>query len=275
MTTGFRRPGGAVGARNHLLVLPSVVCSSRVAREIAGDRALAITHQHGCAHVGDDAQHTEDVFAGLAVNPNVGAVLVVGLGCETIQGEQLARRISGEGQRTEFLGIQSSGGTDATIARGRELVTQFATVLASEARTEAATTDIFVGLDDAAAPFAAELRGVVESGGAHLITPAGADARGPNCHPELAAAGTQVIVSWSGTDDGAHGFGTCPVISVSGDSALYASMPDDFDVDGTGPAADVARSIWSLVLATFDGRATATEDHGSGEFLLRRLTRSM
>jgi altronate dehydratase large subunit len=281
MITGFRRQSGKVGARDHILVLPSVVCSSRVAREIAGDSAVAITHQHGCAHVGDDALHTGDVFAGLATNPNVGAVLVVGLGCETIQGEELARRITATGQRTEFLGIQSSGGTDATIASGREIVSGFAKVLGAGSRTNATTGDLLIGLDDATAPFAAALRSFVEAEGAAMIAPEEPGARGPNCHPDLAARGAQVIVSWSGTDDGAHGFGICPVISVSGDSEMYSLMPDDFDfeldrdADGTAAAVEVARSIWERTIETFNGRSTATERRGSGEFLLRRLTRSM
>src|SRR6185437_9988593 len=82
--SGYRRAGGAVGVRNHLLVLPSVVCSTHVAGEIAAAAdGVGVVHQHGCLQVGDDLQHSERLLTGVAANPNVGAVLVVSLGCET------------------------------------------------------------------------------------------------------------------------------------------------------------------------------------------------
>ncbi len=122
MIRGYRRADGRLGARNHVLVLPSVVCSGLTAQLIAGDDAISVTHQHGCAEVGDDVTHTAAVFSGMATNPNVGAALVVGLGCETIQGTRLAERIGEEGQRVRYAGIQADGGTAKTVARGRELL---------------------------------------------------------------------------------------------------------------------------------------------------------
>ncbi len=45
-------------------------------------------------------------------------VLVVSLGCETIEGDKVAQAIAATGQDTEFLGIQESGGIRATVELG-------------------------------------------------------------------------------------------------------------------------------------------------------------
>src|SRR3712207_1646275 len=89
---GYRRADGAAGIRNYLLVVPSVVCANTVAQRVANliPGAVSIPHPHGCAQVGDDVIMTEKVLAGAAANPNVGAALVIGLGCETCQSAQVA-----------------------------------------------------------------------------------------------------------------------------------------------------------------------------------------
>lgn len=122
---GYRRPhSGRVGVRNHVLILPSVVCSNTVVQRIAQQvpDAVFITHQHGCAQVGDDVDQTRRTLIGYATNPNVAGVLVVSLGCETIEGDKVAEAIAATGQDTEFLGIQESGGIKATVELGVQKV---------------------------------------------------------------------------------------------------------------------------------------------------------
>ena len=130
---GYRRAhSGRVGVRNHVLILPSVVCSNTVVQRIAQQvpEAVFITHQHGCAQVGDDVEQTRKTLIGYATNPNVAGVLVVSLGCETIEGDKVAEMIAATGQDTEFLGIQESGGIKATVEHGvrktRELLARAA-----------------------------------------------------------------------------------------------------------------------------------------------------
>ena len=273
MIRGYRRADGRLGARNHVLVLPSVVCSGLTAQLIAGDDAISVTHQHGCAEVGDDVTHTAAVFSGMATNPNVGAALVVGLGCETIQGTRLAERIGEEGQRVRYAGIQADGGTARTVARGRELLSGLQAEI-GDARREAAPEDqLVIGLDDPAAPFAGALRSLASRAGARLIVPE--DGAGAEQHPELATAGAQVIVAWCGQGEGPRGFAICPVISVSGDAELFAALGEDFDVDGSGDPDAVAQTVWRDVLGVFDGRPTASEARGARDFYLRRFARTM
>jgi altronate dehydratase len=273
MIHGYRRPTGAFGARNHLLVLPSVVCSGLTAQRIAGDEAVAIPHQHGCAVVGDDVEHTAGVFSGVATNPNVEGVLVVGLGCETIQGAALARRIAGAGQRVAYLSIQAEGGTDRTVARGRDELAALRAATDNAEREPTTVADLTLGLDTADAPLGGELRELARQSGSRLLV--SEHVHGPAAHSELAAAGAQVIVAWCGPGEAPRSFAVCPVISISGDPELFAALSDDFDIDGTGSAADVASAVWELALRVFDGQLTAAESRGDADFYLRRLARSM
>ena len=125
---GYRRANGSVGVRNHVLVLPSVMCANNVVDRIGRSvpEVVIVNHPTGCSQVGADFEQTKRTMAGFAANPNVAAVLVVGLGCETNESKALASEIEARGQRVAVIGIQDCGGSTETIARGvtiaRELV---------------------------------------------------------------------------------------------------------------------------------------------------------
>src|SRR5919204_5182609 len=112
---GYRRADGTAGIRNHLLVVPSVICANTVAQRVAAliPGAVAVPHPHGCAQVGDDVGLTERVLAGAAANPNVGAALIIGLGCETCQASDVAElaRLLAPGRPLESFSIQDAGGS--------------------------------------------------------------------------------------------------------------------------------------------------------------------
>lgn len=120
---GYRRPDGQVGVRNRLAIIPSVICSARVVQQIAAavPGSIPLVHQHGCSQVGDDVDLTFETLAGLGKNPNVGAALVVSLGCETLEARRLAEEIAKTGKPVEFAGIQEMGGTLRTIEEGIRL----------------------------------------------------------------------------------------------------------------------------------------------------------
>ena len=78
--------------RNHVLVVPTVVCSAVVTERIAAavPGAVALPHLAGCGQLGPDMQVTHDTLAAYCQHPNVGAVLVVALGCEQVVAQMLA-----------------------------------------------------------------------------------------------------------------------------------------------------------------------------------------
>jgi altronate dehydratase large subunit len=121
---GYRRADGSAGIRNLLAVIPSVVCANTVAQRVASliPGAVAIPHPHGCAQVGDDVVLTEKVLASAAANPNVGAALIIGLGCETCQASQVAdlAQLLAPGKPMASFYIQDAGGSIKAIAKGVE-----------------------------------------------------------------------------------------------------------------------------------------------------------
>ncbi|MFQ6014148.1 MAG: UxaA family hydrolase [Anaerolineae bacterium] len=105
---GYRRPNGRVGVRNHVLIIPAVVCAGHVAQRIADqlEGVVAVTHQHGCSQIGADRDLTLHTLVGYASNPNVAAALVVGLGCEAVPAQEVAQGVASQGQRVETLIFQ-------------------------------------------------------------------------------------------------------------------------------------------------------------------------
>ncbi|MBL8170243.1 MAG: altronate dehydratase [Acidobacteria bacterium] len=138
---GYLRENGDVGTRNYIAVIATSNCSSHVATEIAYalrdvgpdthgvDGVVAIPHQEGCGHSqGEDTWQLERTIAGMIFHPNVGAVLMVSLGCEVnqiskyVETAQLGQRHFRKGKMIVGLEMQSSGGTRQTVARGVEQV---------------------------------------------------------------------------------------------------------------------------------------------------------
>ncbi len=134
---GYQRENGDVGTRNYIAVIATSNCSSHVAMEIAEklrhispdthgiDGVVAIPHQEGCGHAqGEDTWQLERTMAGMIYHPNVGAALMVSLGCEVnqiskyIDTTQLGQQHFRKGKLIVGLEMQSSGGTRQTIASG-------------------------------------------------------------------------------------------------------------------------------------------------------------
>ncbi|CAM4138086.1 UxaA family hydrolase [Paenibacillus alkaliterrae] len=120
---GYERPNGDIGIRNHLLIIPTVICSNQVCSRIMQlvPGTVAIPHQHGCSQIGADKERTFEVLAGTGKNPNVGGVIVISLGCEVVDPYALADDIRKTGKPVEVFDIQSVGGSVKAIKHGTEL----------------------------------------------------------------------------------------------------------------------------------------------------------
>ncbi|MDO3679554.1 UxaA family hydrolase [Paenibacillus ehimensis] len=120
---GYRRPNGDVGIRNHLLIIPTVICANQVCTRINQmvPDTVAIPHQHGCSQIGADKDRTFDVLAGTGRNPNVGGVIIISLGCEVVDPHALADAIRTTGKPVEVFDIQSVGGSVKAIQHGVEI----------------------------------------------------------------------------------------------------------------------------------------------------------
>ena len=136
---GFRRANGKVGTRNYLAILTSVNCSATTARLIARaversglladypnvDGVIPLVHGTGCgmAAKGEGFETLMRTEWGYAANPNVGATLMVGLGCEVFQIGRMKEEYGlVEGEAFQSLTIQATGGTRKTVEAGVERV---------------------------------------------------------------------------------------------------------------------------------------------------------
>jgi len=136
---GYRRPDGRVGVRNHLLVVPTVICSSVVAERVAAALApiaTALPHTAGCGQLGPDMHTTHETLAAYCGHPNVGAVLVIALGCEQVVAQHLADAARAAGKPAHIVAIQTEGGTVRTTARATEIAARLAAELADTPRVE-------------------------------------------------------------------------------------------------------------------------------------------
>jgi altronate dehydratase large subunit len=126
---GYRRPDGAVGVRNHVLVVPTVICAAVVAERIAasiGPVGAALPHLAGCGQLGPDMNTTHETLAAYCRHSNVGAVIVVALGCEQVVAQHLSDAARRAGKPSEIIAIQSEGGTVRATTRGVQIARHFA-----------------------------------------------------------------------------------------------------------------------------------------------------
>lgn len=160
---GYHRPDGKVGTRNYLGILTSVNCSGSVARFIAEaatrdgllesfpniDGIAPIVHGTGCGMAGDDEGY-EQLFrtlAGYARHPNFAGILLVGLGCEIMQVNDLVgkERLRSDGC-FRYMTIQQSGGTVKTVERGLSMLRELAEEANSVKRAPAGLEHLCLGL---------------------------------------------------------------------------------------------------------------------------------
>ena len=132
---GYGRSDGSVGTRNYVGILSTVICANEVAenisRQVAG--TTAFLHHQGCCQTPIDIERVNDVLVGLGRNPNLAAVLLVSLGCESTDVEKVAAVIAQSGKRVEIVVIQEIGGAAKAAAKGI-LISQAMAVEASEQR---------------------------------------------------------------------------------------------------------------------------------------------
>ena len=146
---GFRRPDGRIGTRNHVLVVPTVICASVVAERVAAAApplGVALPHLAGCGQLGPDMRVTHETLAAYCAHPNVGAVVVVALGCEQVVAQALADTARRHHKPVEIVGIQAEGGTIKATEKGSRIAQAFAGTLAAEERQWCDASDLILSL---------------------------------------------------------------------------------------------------------------------------------
>lgn len=140
---GYRRAGGQVGIRNHVIVLPLDDISNRACELIASSipGVLAIPHAYGRLQFGEDLELHFRTLIGIGSNPNVAAVVVVGI--EPAWTERLVSAIATSGKPVTGFSIEGAGDlkTAAIAARQAKNYLQYASELT---RTECFVGDLVI-----------------------------------------------------------------------------------------------------------------------------------
>ncbi|MFM7345992.1 MAG: UxaA family hydrolase [Tagaea sp.] len=160
---GYRRADGRSGTRNYIGILTSVNCSASVARFMAEsmmrsgvlddypeiDGIVPFVHGTGCgmAAKGDGYDILQRTAWGYATNPNVGAVLLVGLGCEVFQIHEMKKAYGiQEGDKFRSMTIQDTGGTRKTIEAGVAAIKEMLPAAAKVKREPIPASELLLAL---------------------------------------------------------------------------------------------------------------------------------
>lgn len=144
MFEGYLRKDGRKGIRNHIIVAYLVECARHVATEIVQpyrESGVQVIGFPGC-YPNDYAQ---EMMEGLCTHPNVGAVLLVSLGCESFNRFALEKQIKASGRPVQSIVIQQAGGTRSSIDAGRQWVADTRPVIDEVPREPMSASDLVVG----------------------------------------------------------------------------------------------------------------------------------
>ncbi len=121
---GYRRTNGQVGVRNHVVVLPVDDLSNRACEGVAAlvPGTLALPHPYGRLQFGEDLELTFRTLIGTGRNPNVAAVVVIGI--EETWTQRLVDGIARSGKPVEGFAIEGTGDL-GTIAKAARVAAQF------------------------------------------------------------------------------------------------------------------------------------------------------
>jgi len=152
---GYFRYNGEVGIRNELWIVPTVGCVNGQAALIADrlkketevshlDDVIVMSHQYGCSQLGDDHVNTQKALAALIKHPNAGGVLVLGLGCENNQINEL-KKVLGEfdASRVRFITAQE---VEDEVEVGFKIVCQLSEQMKADKRTIQPLSKLRIGL---------------------------------------------------------------------------------------------------------------------------------
>ncbi|WP_250529673.1 UxaA family hydrolase [Caballeronia sp. ATUFL_F1_KS4A] len=154
---GYLRADGRKGIRNVVAVAYLVECAHHVAREIVAhfrpsfdDFDSLVPQVEPPVHlIGFPGcypnSYAEKMLERICTHPNVGAVLFVSLGCESMNKHYLADVVRASGRPAAVLTIQEKGGTRSTIQNGLDWVREARATLAAQQKVPMALDELIVG----------------------------------------------------------------------------------------------------------------------------------
>lgn len=152
---GYKRKNGDTGIRNEIWIIPSVGCVNGIVKQLADafrekaegkgvDAVVAFPHNYGCSQLGGDHENTRKILRDMALHPNAGGVLVVGLGCENNQISAFKELLGDyDTSRIKFMETQK---VKDEFEEGMKLLDEIYSVASKDVRTDCALSELKVGL---------------------------------------------------------------------------------------------------------------------------------
>lgn len=143
--SAYLRKNGDIGIRNDIWIIPTVGCVNGIANSLSQKTgAFAFTHPYGCSQLGDDLLITQKILCNLIKHPNAGGALVLGLGCENNNINELNKFLGEyDSSRIRFLNVQDC---EDEIAEGVKIITELQKQAEKDTRTDAPVSKLKIGL---------------------------------------------------------------------------------------------------------------------------------
>jgi altronate dehydratase large subunit len=148
--TGYARKDGKFGVRNHVLVLPTVSCVNgvinRIAREVP--EAMCAPHAYGCGRGGPrDLEILFRMLSGLICHPNVGGVVLIGLGCEVSSTQRVLSLVPNFDKPLAVFNVQEDGGSLETARKGAEAARGILSEIRNQPRVPLSWENLLVAME--------------------------------------------------------------------------------------------------------------------------------
>lgn len=262
---GYLRPDGAVGVRNHVLILPATrnvnyICH-RIASAVPGVTTFFTTGEYG--RTGADRRRLARFLTGLARNANVANVLLIGMphgyGYPEFQTDALAAEIAKSGKRLEILNVDACGGLEGTVVCGIRLARELVREATAMRRERAPLAKLSIGMKCGDSDATSGLAGnpalgravdrLLDAGGTALFSETleliGAEQvlTQRAATPEVAARLLRLIAKWearaAATGEDIRTINPIPENIAAGITTLEEKSLGAVEKTGTGPLAGV------------------------------------
>ena len=262
---GYLRPDGAVGVRNHVLILPATrnvnyICH-RIASAVPGVTTFFTTGEYG--RTGADRRRLARFLTGLARNANVANVLLIGMphgyGYPEFQTDALAAEIAKSGKRLEILNVDACGGLEGSVVCGIRLARELVREATAMRRERAPLAKLSIGMKCGDSDATSGLAGnpalgravdrLLDAGGTALFSETleliGAEQvlTQRAATPEVAARLLRLIAKWearaAATGEDIRTINPIPENIAAGITTLEEKSLGAVEKTGTGPLAGV------------------------------------
>jgi (2R)-sulfolactate sulfo-lyase subunit beta len=140
---GYKRENGRIGVRNHVVILPVDDLSNAAAQAVENNikGTMALPHPYGRLQFGADLDLHFRTLIGTGCNPNVAAVVVIGI--EDQWAKKVADGIAATGKPVSFFGIEQHGDHD-TIMRASKKAKEYVQWASELKREQRPLKDLWV-----------------------------------------------------------------------------------------------------------------------------------